>query len=70
MAKPKMCSGSRDMEMIASPKDAPKYVRCPKCGRRVKPRLYDCHYHIGATPCWHYYIPPHKIKEWWKKKNK
>jgi hypothetical protein len=70
MAKNKMCSYSGGIQMISSPKDAPKHVRCPVCGRRIKPRLYDCHYNIGAPACWHYKIPPHKIKGWWKRKNR
>jgi len=57
------------MEMVSNPSKAPKFIRCPVCGRRLKPRLYDCHFNIpGATPCWHYSVPPHKKKEWWKKK--
>jgi hypothetical protein len=63
----KMCSYSGGSAMIESPKDAPKYIRCPVCGRRLKPRLYDCHY-AGVSACWHYGVPPHKVKKWWKKK--
>lgn len=71
MAKNKMCSYSGGVESIISQKRAPRFVRCPVCGRRLKPRIYDSHFHIpGAKPDWHYKIPPHKIKGWWKRSKK
>jgi uncharacterized C2H2 Zn-finger protein len=71
MAKPKMCSYSGDATYVSSPKDAPKFIRCPVCGRRLKPRMYDSHFHIPkAEADWHYKIPPHKVKGWWKRRNK
>lgn len=41
-----------------------KHVRCPKCGRRLKPRISFCH--DGC--CVYLSIPPHKKKGWWKKR--
>ena len=69
MKESEKCSYSGSMESISNPKYAPKYIRCLECGRRLKPRFYDCHYNITETePCWHYKVPPHKRKGWWKKK--
>jgi len=42
---------------------APKKVVCPKCKRRLKPRIRECQ----DTGCWHMSVPPHKPKKWWKK---
>jgi len=66
----KMCTYNGTSEMIDEPKDAPKFVRCPECGRRLKPRLSDCHWPGPGEPCWHWNIPPHKVKGWWKKHKK
>jgi hypothetical protein len=60
-----MCDYKGPMEMISDPSDAPEWIRCPKCSRRLHPQLHDCHYPYD-TPCWHYRIPPHKRKQWWK----
>ena len=77
MAKAEMCSYSGGIQKLYSQKDMPKHVRCPVCGRRMKPRLYDSHYNIPSSmserhiaPDWHYKIPPHKIKGWWKRKKR
>jgi hypothetical protein len=40
-----------------------KWVRCPKCGRRLRSAVRYCH--DGC--CVYHCIPPHKIKRWWKK---
>lgn len=56
------CDHKGKREMVSDPNKAPKFIRCPKCGRRLKPRLYDCHYGSAWPPCWHYGIPPHKPK--------
>jgi len=42
----------------------PKYIRCPDCGRRLKPHTYDCEdmmsdgHKLGE--CVHVCVPPHK----------
>lgn len=43
-----------------------KRVRCPECGRRMIARTIVC----SAGCCVDYVIPPHKPKEWYKKKVK
>lgn len=65
----KWCTGyNKQMEMIDKPGDAPKIIRCDKCGRRLKPHIVDCHTfgknHYEEIPggCWHYGIPAHKVK--------
>ena len=69
MAKAKMCSYSGGMTKVYARKDIPGHVRCPECGRRLKPRLYDSHFNTPySRPDWYYTIPVHKIKGWWKKK--
>jgi len=69
MAKPElMCQFEFLSYMIREPSDAPNYLRCPKCGRRLKPRIFNCHHGWPDRPCWHYTLPPHKIKKWWKKR--
>lgn len=68
MAESKMCSYFGGIKTISSPKDMPRHIRCPVCGRRLKPRLYDSHHNIpGAKSDWYYKVPPHKVKKWWKK---
>lgn len=49
----------------------PKFIRCPKCNRRLKPHMWDTEDHWGSSPhekpngpedlraC----IPPHKSKK-------
>jgi hypothetical protein len=39
-------------------------VRCPVCGRRIMSRVTE---HDGHP---FHHIPPHKIKEWYKSKNR
>ena len=71
--KAKMCSYSempgmartqawhgRDDELFAVKS---KRVRCPVCGRSMHSAVRTCH--DGC--CIFHGIPPHKIKEWWKK---
>jgi hypothetical protein len=61
-----MCITERIMlGMIESPSKAPSRVTCPHCKRRMKPTTYDCEYPYGPA-CWHYGVPPHKKKKWWK----
>ena len=51
---------------------APKHIRCPKCGRRLKPRLYNIYHNdlsmFEYEEDWRWRVPPHKVKRWWKKK--
>lgn len=42
-----------------------RWVRCPKCGRRVKMSVRTNH---DGDVIWR--IPPHKVKEWWKRRVK
>jgi hypothetical protein len=51
-------------------KKAPNHIRCPKCGRRLKPRLYNIHHNsiFSGDEEWRWRVPPHKVKRWWKKK--
>lgn len=64
--KEQMCEFKDCSHTIEKPEDAPKWVRCIACGRRLKPRLIDCHFGTWGSPCWHWHIPPHKVKGWWK----
>ena len=41
-------------------------IKCPRCGRKLKPRIRECH----DAGCWHLYVPIHKMKHWWKKDKK
>ena len=51
---------------LEAKRGARKYVRCPKCGRRLKRRVYFCHDGCCAL----FAIPPQKKKRWWKKKKR
>jgi hypothetical protein len=64
--KERMCDFKHKSHMIDGPDDAPVWIRCEKCGRRLKPRLKDCHWSGGVGACWHWSVPPHKVKGWWK----
>jgi len=43
-----------------------KKIKCPICGRKLRPRIRQCH----DSGCWHMYVPVHKRKHWWKKGKK
>lgn len=43
-----------------------KKVKCPRCGRKLRLRLREC-FDWG---CFHAFLPPHKMKHWWKKDKK
>ena len=64
-----MCDYS-GINMVFYGAKAGKYIRCPGCNRRVKPRMRDAHYNIIGTSDVFYVLPPHKIKKWWKRKEK
>jgi|WetSurSiteA1Bulk_404760.scaffolds.fasta_scaffold00293_15 hypothetical protein len=69
--KPEMCDFITKSHHISEPEDAPKRVRCEKCGRRLKPRLKDLAFGFGwGEESWTWSVPPHKVKKWWKKKTK
>jgi hypothetical protein len=66
-----MCDFKTKSHYIRDPEDAPKWVRCEKCGRRLKPRLKDSNYAFNwFEESWYWSVPPHKVKGWWKKKTK
>jgi hypothetical protein len=65
-----MCDFKTKSHYIEDPEDAPKWIRCEKCGRRLKPRLKDSNYTFGWEENWSWSVPPHKVKGWWKKKKK
>lgn len=58
------------LNFVGDKNKAPNHIRCPKCGRRLKPRFYNRWHNSIFTDdeSWAWRIPPHKVKRWWKKK--
>lgn len=60
--KPLLTSGGR-LKTRFNPR---KKVKCPRCGRKLRLRLRECE----DWDCWHAFLPPHKMRHWWKKDKK
>jgi hypothetical protein len=59
-----MNSGPTRHANIKAMRLSKSYIRCPECGRRMKPRISFC----DDGCCVLRLVPPHKKKGWWKKK--
>lgn len=46
------------IDRVTAQKKVPARVRCPKCKKRFKPYIRECH----DTGCLHWYLPRHKVK--------
>jgi len=54
------------------PKNPQKKVVCPECKRKVRTSVLRTFENSrGDLPYqWYHFVPKHKVKMWWKKKNK